>query len=172
MKNGKSNGEVKEKGLWSIGESGVHLGNGQRIISGRGQKQFHYPLHPDLPLVDVCICLCAGIYTWVKWILQKKKISTLICVFAPACVCVGVMHTQVASQLHYLAHQLFFFSISAMLSELEQKDKRLIRQPVWEADTTLKRALPWCLLSVQKIITIIHLNCMSNLITLLPLLCL
>lgn len=50
-----------------------------------------------------------------------------------------------------------------MLSELEVKEKRLIRQPVWEADTTLKRALRWCLSNVHKIIIIP----VSDLITLL-----
>lgn len=56
----------KKKGLWSITESGVHLGNGQRIIKEQGQKQFHYPLHPDLswPCISVrehagvCVSAC------------------------------------------------------------------------------------------------------------------
>ena len=149
MKNDKSNEEVKEKGPWSIRESGVHLGNGQRMISGQGQKQFHYPLYPDRRLVAVCICPCPRRY------MHERAASN-------ECACCKrlrggltntLMYGQVANQLHYLTHQLFFL-LSAVLSELELKEKRLIRQPVWEADTTLKRALNGCLSDVHKIITI------------------
>ena len=56
MRNDKSNEEENR----SIEESGIHLDNGQWIVSVQGQKQFHYPLHPDLRLeaLDICLCAC------------------------------------------------------------------------------------------------------------------
>lgn len=53
-----------------------------------------------------------------------------------------------------------------MLSELEAKEKRLIRQAVWEADTTLKTEFTCCLSSVHKIKTALLIP-VSNFITLL-----
>ena len=62
--------------------------------------------------------------------LTFEPVYMIMCV--SVCVCARASYThcyrQVASQLHYLVHQLFFFLISAVLSELEPKEKRLIRQ--------------------------------------------
>ncbi len=159
MKNDKSNGEVKEKGPWSIGESGVHLGNGQRIVSEQGQKQFHYPLHPEL-----CPCTCTYMHECVS-IFERMCMPKWECV----CVCVWMscMHCYmdrlgVSSIISPISS---FCLISATLSELELKEMRPIRQTPREADTTLKRTLGWCLSNVHKIITIMLMIHVSDLIT-------
>lgn len=53
-----------------------------------------------------------------------------------------------------------------MLSELEPKEKRPIGRAAWEADTTLKRALRWCLSNVHKMcqIWLLYLSCHSFII--------
>lgn len=76
---------------------------------------------------------------------------------------------QVVSQLHYLTHQLFFLSSCNVKWIRPEREKKLIRQPAWEADTTLKEALLWCISNVCKIETIIRLIPVSNVITLLAL---
>lgn len=50
MKNGEEEAAREKKRGAAINsrESGVHLGNGQRIRSEPGHRQFHYPLHPHL----------------------------------------------------------------------------------------------------------------------------
>lgn len=152
----------KRSGLWSIEESGVHFDNGQRIISEQGQRQFHYPLHHDLCIcVHTCNCMHQGPSSWMSGHANVGAWSPLV-------------HTswyrQVVSQLHYLAHQLFFFPSSCNVKWIRpEREERLIRQPAWEADTTLKGALQRCVSNVCKIETIIRLIRVSNVITLLDL---
>lgn len=40
----KNEPKWKEERFWSIVKSGVHLGNGQRIVSGGGHELFYYLL--------------------------------------------------------------------------------------------------------------------------------
>lgn len=81
------------------------------------RKQIHYPLYPDLQLVAICVRPRAFGWTCAPTDVRARKprvpAARRVCESAPL------------SGLSAL-----FFLISAMLSELELKERRLIGQPV------------------------------------------